>query len=456
MLLPVLIGFVGLVIDTGLMLAAHRQVQNVADSAALAAATRLMRGEGSTVAKTEALTFINTYNGLSNATVTVNIGAQITQGPYAGGPNNVEVLISNVVTTAFMKVLGTNTSTVSSRAVASFEPLLTGEGIVVLSATALPGLSLDLSAVLTVNGNVVVNSQGKGFDQYGQSLDWGSAAYAITTASGSSVSAGYIQVRGGVDNVGNFSNVTTGGASPLFCGAGIAADPFGTLAIPTQANTPSITNWTRQNAVSVGSGQTVTLQPGVYKDIQISGTANVTFSPGVYILSPESSGQGLGIQGSCTVSGAGVMFYSTASDYLNNGAGYYDSLDGAINFDPLGTGFPPPPAPPDPSWSEVVRAKVSIQPSSGSSVTLSGLSDSTSPFNNLLLFQRRRNTNQVQIGGANLGGTLYAKWAPAVLSTGTYNAQFVMSKIAIPQNAQITIGSPARSLGAAGKVYLVE
>jgi Flp pilus assembly protein TadG len=45
-LLVALIGMLGLVIDTGFMLATHRQAQNAADAAALAAAVeRIYRGE---------------------------------------------------------------------------------------------------------------------------------------------------------------------------------------------------------------------------------------------------------------------------------------------------------------------------------------------------------------------------------------------------------------------------
>ena len=43
-LLPVLLGMTGLVIDGGLLMAAHRQVQNAADAAALAAAMDKYRG----------------------------------------------------------------------------------------------------------------------------------------------------------------------------------------------------------------------------------------------------------------------------------------------------------------------------------------------------------------------------------------------------------------------------
>ena len=49
-LLVVLLGMAGLVIDGGLLMASHRHAQNAADAAAMEAAFRLLRGEGSATA----------------------------------------------------------------------------------------------------------------------------------------------------------------------------------------------------------------------------------------------------------------------------------------------------------------------------------------------------------------------------------------------------------------------
>ena len=50
LLLPALLGMVGLVIDCGLMMATHRHVQNSADSAAMAAAMDKIRGRSNATA----------------------------------------------------------------------------------------------------------------------------------------------------------------------------------------------------------------------------------------------------------------------------------------------------------------------------------------------------------------------------------------------------------------------
>ena len=48
---------------------------------------------------------------------------------------------------------------------------------------------------------------------------------------------------------------------------------------------------------------------------------------GIYILKATQA-TALNITGNTTVTGNGVMFYNTGSNYLQNGAGYYDALDG--------------------------------------------------------------------------------------------------------------------------------
>src|SRR5947209_4723036 len=81
---PVLVGWVGLVIDGGLLMAGQRQAQNAADAAATAGAMDKLRGSSNATALATANNFL-TYNGLSNAPALVsgtsfNIPPQ--QGPH--------------------------------------------------------------------------------------------------------------------------------------------------------------------------------------------------------------------------------------------------------------------------------------------------------------------------------------------------------------------------------------
>ena len=88
LLLPALLGMTGLVIDGGLLMAAHRQAQNAADAAAMAAAMDKLRGKANATATATATTFVKDpqYNNLPNATLAINIPP--TSGPYAGEPTS--------------------------------------------------------------------------------------------------------------------------------------------------------------------------------------------------------------------------------------------------------------------------------------------------------------------------------------------------------------------------------
>jgi uncharacterized membrane protein len=138
MLLPVLVGWIGLVLDSGLIMAAHRQTQNAADAAATAAAYDLLKGRSTITAYATAKTFVQTYNGLSQASVTLNIPPH--QGPYAGNVHYAEAIITNPVHTWFIQVLGAaRNRTTSARAVASYQPVAKGAGGVPIDPTADPG-----------------------------------------------------------------------------------------------------------------------------------------------------------------------------------------------------------------------------------------------------------------------------------------------------------------------------
>src|SRR5271166_1726238 len=133
LLTPALLGMVGLTIDGGLLLVTYRQTQNAADAAALAAAVDLIRGSAGTASAT-ATTYVQTYNNMSGATVTINIPPA--SGPHSSGSTNsqyAEALVSYPFQTSFIQVLpGVNSSqTVKARAVAGYEDVA-GQNLVFL------------------------------------------------------------------------------------------------------------------------------------------------------------------------------------------------------------------------------------------------------------------------------------------------------------------------------------
>jgi ELWxxDGT repeat protein len=65
------------------------------------------------------------------------------------------------------------------------------------------------------------------------------------------------------------------------------------------------------------TGGTVTLQPGIYSQISVSGNANLTLLPGLYIL----AGGGLTVSGNARVSGTGLTLYNAGSNYAGGQSG---------------------------------------------------------------------------------------------------------------------------------------
>jgi Flp pilus assembly protein TadG len=82
---PILLGLVGLTVDGGLMLVVHRQTQNAADAAALAAALDLKNGRSSSAARATGTTYGQSYYNMPDAP-TLNIPPS--SGPHSTGSTN--------------------------------------------------------------------------------------------------------------------------------------------------------------------------------------------------------------------------------------------------------------------------------------------------------------------------------------------------------------------------------
>ena len=106
LLLPVLLGATGLVIDSGMLLAAHRQAQNAADAAVMAAAMDRLRGNSYSDAFATAKKFVtdSQYNNLPGGYP--RYPPNPTSGAYAGDANAIEAIVTSPVTTSFIQVLG--------------------------------------------------------------------------------------------------------------------------------------------------------------------------------------------------------------------------------------------------------------------------------------------------------------------------------------------------------------
>jgi Flp pilus assembly protein TadG len=487
LLTPVLLGMIGLAIDGGLIMAAQRQAQNAADAAATAAAMDLMRGASNSTAQATAQTFLNS-NGFSGTTLALNSGSTNvlnippTAGPYNGTNHYAEVVLSKSISTLFIQVLGVNSSQqVSARAVAGYEPVGAGEGVMVLNYLVSTGINAASNNVqLIVNGDITVNANGQGDDQYGNTVGSGNGGPAIDVSTGARTPPTIIATNitsvggvrkgtggGGLDNLRVYDSSFAGlydpssTDRPLYAPGSIAPDPLESLVAPTTSTGvvvgPSSTTYWKYQAGSwvsaatpqdlvFNNGDTVTVPPGIYSSLTVRNGALVTLQAGIYVL----AGGGLTMNGgTLRDNNAGVMIYNTGSSY-NPATGAPDTS---------GVGNPNYPTAPQ-------GGSVSITGSS--TVNISPYSNSSSPFYGIVFYQSRLNISSVTISGnssnINFWGstpgtisTLYAKWADFILGgTGTFNAQFLVGTFTLNGGSTVTIQAAGKLNGRNNVVFLVE
>ncbi len=511
--LVVLLGMVGLVLDSGLAQAGHRNAQNAADAAALAAAMKLNTGDTIDIAKANAVvaatTFVRDHNGLADATVTVRFGDEdgFTGAPAHRTERHVEVIVSSAIPTTFIQILmpDTTTTTVTARACAGPESLPVHEGVIILDPNRTPGLRLQTSpgnpGQLNVHGAIIINSKGTGVDVDGVPVDWGLSGGQPAAAVGTNAvaRARLFDIVGGVEpnNTTTYQNIDPPPANPnpLLCRQEVRGDPLRLLPIPKPGNgtLPMSFNFTRRPGITVNGGQTRTLDPGVYEDIQVNSGGTLILNPGVYIFSPTGPGHGLRVNGDCTIGGPGtipalatptsVLLYVTGSNYLDaaNGHGYWDELDGALDG-PLPAFPATSPAPSvgatnlglDPytgvgkgkGSGKVDYAAIDINANSAD-IKLTGLtwppggSPTSSLLPNIVIFQRRRNESTVKFAsnagtGVVFDGAIYAKWGEFRAGGRAVSQKpFVVRSLEVTGGASLTIQALS-GLNQSRRVYLVE
>lgn len=130
-MLPSLLAVVGLVVDGGLMLSTHRQLQNAIDSGALAGAVDLQSGKSSASATSTAQDAVQLYNNFPDAQVEVNIPP--TTGQFAGRSNHIELIATVDYQPRLMPALGGVLSqTIRARSVAGVADSQVGAALAIL------------------------------------------------------------------------------------------------------------------------------------------------------------------------------------------------------------------------------------------------------------------------------------------------------------------------------------
>lgn len=472
LLLPLLLGITGLVIDAGLLMASHRHLQNSVDAAAMAGASDLLNGLTESEAIVTANQFVTSHHGLRDAKVEVY--SPPTSGPYAGEAGFVEVIAESETPTIFIQLLNGmhQVRAAKARAVAGAEFNDILDGIIALDhRPGSPGLAVTGNAQLSASGRIIVNSENGGVDQNGQPLGNGQSGFAAFVSPFALVQAQEVYVVGGVNRVDRFQNIEPGGPQPLKTGQLPVPDPLEHLPVPTIAN--GVTNVRRGSPKATPGGfqlnneaddstspnyieteeatgeQVLVLNPGIYESIDITG-GKVRFRPGIYVMasSRETTYSVKILDGQ--IEAQGIMFYNTRDDYdpVN---GRPDAFDGSS-----------PPASEGKDWGQIrINAALGFSAINSLQYDYGDASPLISQFDGMLIYQRRRSSATVQIQGfteeKSVNGVIYAKWGTLRMPAGgIVHSQIVVGSLSVPGHGNLFVKHDTHDLAQSLQVYLVE
>ncbi|WP_245525794.1 pilus assembly protein TadG-related protein [Mesorhizobium sp. M00.F.Ca.ET.216.01.1.1] len=295
-LFPVVIGGMGLGVETGYWYLTQRKLQHSADVAVHAAAVRKRAGDQNTAIETAAL-HIASKTGYSPVVGTLLVNTPPATGTNAGNRDSVEVVIAETHPRLFSSVFSSKPVKIRARAVAQVHG---GSKACVLA------LSKTKSGAVTVSGSTSVDltncnvaSNSNAADSF---LMSGSTAAIATDC---------------VYTVGEA--VTTAGLTLKQCAevrdyAPTAIDPYASIAEP--ANVGTCRN---KNVGSPGNSTTLTPSenhPSGVKAMRFCGgldlKGKVTFAPGLYIIDGgtfTANGGDIGSTAGVQIVGSGVTFY---------------------------------------------------------------------------------------------------------------------------------------------------
>lgn len=470
LLLPLLLGITGLVVDAGLLMASHRHLQNSVDAASMAAAKDLANNLSEAEARVTAETFVLMHHDLGNAEIEINIPPL--SGPYTGEEGYVEVIAEYETPTIFMQALDSTRTTraATARAVAGAENVEILDGMLALDPRPSPGLTVTGNAQLSSSGRIIVNSEGGGFGSDGQRLANGGPSFGAFVSPFAGVKAQEVYLVGGVNNAGVIQNIDGSPDSPLKTGQLPVSDPLMNLPTPNIAN--GVVNIRRGSVVATATSmslnnssdtsvsanfirteasgeQTMVLHPGIYESIDITG-GKVSFRPGIYVMAARTTSTYSVRISDGEIEADGIMFYNTREGY-DPLTGQPDASDGTFVPDVAG------------AEQGQIRINAALGFSGIDTLThnYGELSLQISQFNGMFIYQRRSNPATIQIQGFTsentFSGAVYAKWAKLRLPAGgVLNSQIVVGTISIPGHGDLHVKYDGEDLIQSLDVYLVE
>lgn len=408
LLMPVMMGAVGLASDTIQWTLVRRSLQREADSAALAGAYALTQGQDVVATATADLA--------KNSNFTLSVDPLIenapTAGAFAGNTKAVRVRLTSRTKLPFSGVFLASSTTIAVESVA---------GVVAVGDFCILALDNTESVGITNSGNTVVNAGcGMHSNSNGNPAITGSGSAQITA---SPVSA--------VGSIPTTSTVFTPGTS--FQPYSVSQpDPFAGLPTPNISSSP--------NNGDVKSNQSRTLNPGTYRGMDIQGTATLT--PGIYYIDGRAQGNNNNKNLGFNVGAQGVVTCPTCT----GGQGVTIVLT-----------MSSPPA----SGESNLVAGMNIN--AGATINL--VAPSTGTFAGVLVYQDRRATTMgeiIQINGnasSKLQGAIYTPKNQMTFN-GTQGMdinclQMVARRFVFTGNSNITNVCPSNSGAGAFKGTLV-
>jgi Flp pilus assembly protein TadG len=418
----------------------------------------------------------------------MNISQQITSLGLGSATAGIVTRLTDALRTQIDEAITTATQAAAGVVDIPALPTLTG------------GLEIEGLGTLRVDGAIHVNNEWGGFDENGEAV--GSAPgppYAVACMVAlptTNLRARDLRVTGGVDDPQNYQNFEAGGKSPLQANRLPVNDPFRQLPVPSVTSdssnvSPNLHDPGHAVVVSLGPASLLpsmtqdvvdaalaplsslvrsvvepvvtpvigdmveslltppALTPGVYESITVVSAGEVKIDPGVYIIRGISplTHKSLVILGG-SVKADGVLFYITDSSAFSAQTGAPDASESSND------------APSNAATS--ADPSVVLVPALPAS-NISGLNDANSPFNGMLIYQRRLDRRPIVlgatqlIGGGNISGTVYSKWGHIIFQggLGSYDLRFVTGTMRVVTMFDSTI-APTNPLPAAQDVLLVE
>ncbi len=455
-----LIGFTGLSVDVGYMQWERTRLQAAADAAAQAALFEVKNNTGNQVQAGQNDASLNGFTTGQNG-VTVSINQPPLYGSLAGNSDAVEAVVTQQVSTYFMRIFGMNTMNLTAYAGGLTSTSGSGSGssgsgsgntsvagcVYVLDPTdsqtffvtgASPTFDCGVNVESTSSTAVVVGSS--------EYVDFGTNS-ALSVVGPSSCTISSPAASGcGIDYQSNQSYICvapatscSASAAPTGNGNKSPGDPLANISEPTITST--MTKYSNpnynMNQLPGKVGSTYTIEPGVYcGGLGVGNTNGLTYSfaPGLYVI----AGGSFQLQGQSYTTGSGVTFYMT-TEAAATAAGI------------TGCG------------SSTSVAQVNINGQAYTTLTAPGTSPTGSAITGILFFETQENwtTNTApQIDGnatTVLNGALYFKKSnllfSGVQSGSTGYMMIVVNQLEINGGSNVTVynvNNPLKTTNLAG------